>query len=969
MNDPKGSLWRKWDMHVHTPYSILNNQFGEDFDEYVVRLFKSAIERGVEAIGITDYCIIDGYKKLVKDYLNDEKKLKCLFSDEEVEKIRKIAVFPNLEFRLNKLVIGNEVDLKWNRKTNFHVLLSNELTPEVIEEEFLSRVEFEIQAIPGQRAERRGLSKSNLEAYGRQLIDQHPKFSGKNPLAVGICNASVDSGEIADILYSDARLKRKYLLALPCDEDLSIVSWDSAGHGLRKTLIQQSQLVFSSNKNTRKFLLGGFHGTVSEFKKEFGLPKACIWGSDAHSYEGLFNPDENRNTWIKADLTFEGLKQVVFEPQFRVAIQETCPSKKTGYEVIDSVRFIDSSGKGLFQEGEINVNPELTSIIGGKSSGKSLLLYHIAKTANRDETEKKRSLAGASSYNELFDEKAFDFEVLWADGSVQRLKERNAQKPITYIPQLYINKLAEENGRDQLNELVLEVIFQDASVKQRVESLYKERDVTNERIGSAVAKLVGLRHQYSRAKKELENIGDFESVKKEIERINNEIERVQKSSGFTPEEHQEYKSLSSRLSRIEKRKVSIELFSSNLQELGDNLVDEIESSLSNVGIYLGDANSSPKISVSEKLASTVSGGLSKLKLDIQQEVGFARSRAEKLCEKLKAQEVATSTALEQFSKKIKSQEELKDLQAFLKKQELKLKSIEEAEKDVQLVRKQGGDIAAQLRNLYSHLFSIYKDMEGVFNDAADVDSEVIKLIASVEFDHDRFDSFIGCFDGRGSLSSLLGCSIDEANRYKYRKDSHIESIFEIVEKTRDFSKISKKVKKSVDEEALLRNLLQDCFYISFDLLYKDDDIISMSPGKRGLVLINLILHLSNSSHPILIDQPEDNLDNRTVYNELRDFVRERKVGRQIIMVTHNANMVVSTDSECVVVANQSGQQRGVENESCKFEYVSGAIEYTFINLQAPSVLKAYGIREHICEVLEGGQLAFEERERKYAFRS
>ncbi|MFW8177592.1 hypothetical protein, partial [Klebsiella pneumoniae] len=87
----------------------------------------------------------------------------------------------------------------------------------------------------------------------------------------------------------------------------------------------------------------------------------------------------------------------------------------------------------------------------------------------------------------------------------------------------------------------------------------------------------------------------------------------------------------------------------------------------------------------------------------------------------------------------------------------------------------------------------------------------------------------------------------------------------------------------------------------FSVRYRNDDIVQMSPGKRGLVLLNLILHLSNSRHPILIDQPEDNLDNRTIYSQLNDFVRLRKADRQIIMVTHNANLVVGTDAECVIV--------------------------------------------------------------------
>ena len=58
----------------------------------------------------------------------------------------------------------------------------------------------------------------------------------------------------------------------------------------------------------------------------------------------------------------------------------------------------------------------------------------------------------------------------------------------------------------------------------------------------------------------------------------------------------------------------------------------------------------------------------------------------------------------------------------------------------------------------------------------------------------------------------------------------------------------------------------------------------MSPGKRGLVLMQIILHISNAEHPILIDQPEDNLDNRTIFNDLNEFVKSKKIQRQILLV-------------------------------------------------------------------------------------
>ena len=109
----------------------------------------------------------------------------------------------------------------------------------------------------------------------------------------------------------------------------------------------------------------------------------------------------------------------------------------------------------------------------------------------------------------------------------------------------------------------------------------------------------------------------------------------------------------------------------------------------------------------------------------------------------------------------------------------------------------------------------------------------------------------------------------------------------------------------------------------------------------------------------------DNLDNRTIYSQLNDFVRLRKADRQIIMVTHNANLVVGTDAECVIVSNQSGQRSGIENSEFRFEYYTGSLECSFTSQDDSGRLHTRGIREHVCEILEGGIQAFKERERKY----
>jgi ABC-type cobalamin/Fe3+-siderophores transport system ATPase subunit len=143
----------------------------------------------------------------------------------------------------------------------------------------------------------------------------------------------------------------------------------------------------------------------------------------------------------------------------------------------------------------------------------------------------------------------------------------------------------------------------------------------------------------------------------------------------------------------------------------------------------------------------------------------------------------------------------------------------------------------------------------------------------------------------------------------------------------------------------------------------------MSPGKKGLVLLQLLVNLSDEEWPILLDQPEDDLDNRSVYEDLVSFLKLKKLKRQIIIVTHNPNLVVGSDAEEVVVANQAGQEIGRENKKFKFEYVSGALENSFELTSAaePTVLLRKGIRQHVYEILEGGKEAFLKREQKYNF--
>ena len=163
--------------------------------------------------------------------------------------------------------------------------------------------------------------------------------------------------------------------------------------------------------------------------------------------------------------------------------------------------------------------------------------------------------------------------------------------------------------------------------------------------------------------------------------------------------------------------------------------------------------------------------------------------------------------------------------------------------------------------------------------------------------------------------------------------------------------------------------MTDWYNVDYIVKMDNDNIQDMSPGKKALVLLRLLISLAESACPILIDQPEDDLDNRSIFDELIRFIKEKKVDRQIITVTHNANIVLGGDAELVIVANQDG--KNAPNKQFRFEYRGGAIEDISPVLAKGTlnngILNGKGIQEHICEILEGGEQAFALRQHKYNF--
>ena len=133
----------------------------------------------------------------------------------------------------------------------------------------------------------------------------------------------------------------------------------------------------------------------------------------------------------------------------------------------------------------------------------------------------------------------------------------------------------------------------------------------------------------------------------------------------------------------------------------------------------------------------------------------------------------------------------------------------------------------------------------------------------------------------------------------------------------------------------------------YDLKVDQKDLSELSPGERGGLLLIFYLILDRQDIPLIIDQPEDNLDNKSVYKILVTFIKQAKKRRQIVIVTHNPNLAVVADAEQII--HVSIDKREGKHE---FDFFCGSIE-------APKINQA------VVDILEGTLPAFNNRRLKY----
>lgn len=938
----RGSDWIKCDLHVHTPASFYH-QYGDRNDPTVWERFLKELEAlpaEFKIIGINDYLTVDGYERIIA-----EKKKGRLANIN--------CILPVVEFRLNRLV-GNEK----TKRLNYHVIFSDAVEPDTIRTQFLAALSAAYQLEAGEKHPSWNgiISEESLNLLGKLIKEQssgNASLQAKSDWDVGFNNFNVDYQELKRILTFTS-FRDKVITAIGKAE-WEQFKWDGGGAGDKRTIINEADLVFTAAESVSAWDASRKSLTV---QKVNDLLLDC---SDAHYFSDSkqCNRIGNCFTWVKSEPTFDGVRQILFEPDERISINETNPDKKPPYQIIERVRFVGAGE--TFGNQEIRFSPYLTSIIGGKSTGKSLLAGLIAKAADIQEYRRRTQPKTAGSATDplaWLEQKlpSMNFEVVWRDGTITTLKNAESRK-VTYFPQHYLNSSINDQGvgNKELNKIIRSVLAQNATYSSAFDTYRDRLQKLSEEIAAAATSFENSLRDLREKQLLASEKGKSSDVQANIEKLEVEFNELKKNFDLSEQEIKQHAELSLELEQAKTKKAAAE---TGIAALDAVTIESLSESMPFTALLPAFAPDGLVVEVKQAVAPLVASfqaavleSLKPIRANYAAELEMANGSIEK-----------TNAALQPILDKIANSGPLSEMAEVIQTEKTKLASILALEGELSDLRTKIDGLATQLNGFIEKRLALASDVMNVNEQPiqkgdGDLRIEIRPYVKSAH------------------VRDLLH------DRVRYVSNPQIRAIAQEAEpKDEDFNTYSTAVatvvQQSIEEvlefkgehklTGLLQELLGNSIYLNYNLMLGEDSFSIMSPGKRALALLRVIIELDTSEHPIVLDQPEDDLDNRSIYDGLATYLKSKKQVRQIIVVTHNPNVVVGSDSEYVVVANQTGQESSRDNEHYRFEYVYGGLERSFFDKAGKWILYKQGIREHVCEILDGGKDAFGRREQLYS---
>ena len=1032
---PRGSEWRKWDLHLHSPETKLNDQFkiggGNCWDKYCQNLHDS----DVQAFGITDYFSVDGYFKTITEYRKRYPNCKKVF-------------FPNVELRTND-VVNDALE-----EVNVH-LIFNPFQPN-----FESQIKAFLQLLKTNKTKTNGL---NVKAS--ELNNNHD-FEEATTTREFIHEALTNTyGRDADLL--------DYLLIITAANNDGI----RPKRGKMRKLVITDELdkfsdgFFGNTGNVNYFLCRN----RAEDKTEHTKPKPVLSGCDAHSFSEL---DERLGqvvsdskgiflepTWIKSDLTFEGLKQIIFEPENRVyigkepVIERRVREHKTKFINVLHITSIEGykGQHGTWFSGEkILLGKELVAVIGNKGSGKSAVTDTLGLLGNSYNQKSNNSQRRAEEFFSFLNKEKFlkrkcaqNFhgQLIWHEGetefkSLDAEVDKHFPERVEYLPQKFLERICSNIADDEFRETLNEVIFRYVKPEQRfdqsslddlIKYLTQQVDINlqssksdlrqvNERVVSIEKKLVPdylkeIEEKIRLKKEELaahqnavpieipkplgeseDSIADeakeIEKLAQKINACNTEIEQLQneqteitklvedlhqfeqaieRAAGSLTNLEMQYKNVLESAGLEFDDIVELRLDYSRLEELFDHKkmrLKKIENLLITQEQIAEMFGEEPEFQMVRKQAEFASIVCQKASLQIE------RTQLVERLEKPEREYQAYLVELDVWKNRKKEicgdeQNQASDSLKGLEKELENINSTYPSELEIAKAEqiRASKEIFQMKRSLTQFYDKIKQSIDSeITNFRSDLGDYTIAIEAGLRIDPSFIDKFLqfinqsargsfhGLEDGRAMIREFCEAVDDwesENNVFDALNSIvealHIDKRKEVTSKKDKFCEIFKQMKNQNKPVVELYDYLFGFDYLNtkYDLKVDQKDLSELSPGERGGLLLIFYLMLDKRDIPLVIDQPEDNLDNKSVYEILVTFIKKAKKRRQIILVTHNPNLAVVADAEQIIHVSIDKK-----DEKHDFDFLSGSIENPKIN-------------RAVVDILEGTLPAFDNRRLKY----
>jgi ABC-type lipoprotein export system ATPase subunit/uncharacterized coiled-coil protein SlyX len=890
----KGSSWLIWDLHVHTPES---DGYSGNWDEFETQIKNSK----ADVIGINDYCTVAGYKKIKKRIQEGN-----LIIDNKV-------LLPVVELRMTESVQNKDTKTNGVTHFNFHVIFNPKVQTEDIET-FIKSL------------------KSNQTIIGEDYNDK-TKLKQKK----------VSFWKLIEDLKTDEKFKDNFLIWLPYDEYGGIDPIDPQSDGwIKENFIKTADILGSGNQKQIDFFLwrspknkdGTLKFPQDDFKNWFEYKKPCLKGSDSHNKDypvGQLRDANSKPTerycWIKAEPTFEGLKQIKFEPDTRIHIGSEKP--KIPVNKIDSITLDIKDNAKLGDDvfcfsgnnASYELSPYFNCIIGGRGSGKSTILNFLGQYSSNPETP-----------DEFWTKVKPNFDP--KDSSIFRF---DGTEKFEYLAQSEIESFAK-------NE------------KQFTEAIYRR---ANRRSGDNLhayeMKIEGLKNTFSDIVQAIIQKEELENQKSQKLKEKRTLE-----SSLKVLESEEYSKL---LGEVTEKSVTLQ---SILDSKGK--VDEL------------------KISINEILPEYTEDEVAE---QSEEEDSFSKAYSEAVTKLREGLEILSQKNFVEANKDIESlQESIQmkeaEIKELLKKSNLSEENIEQIKSAPQAIT----TINSEIKNLESKV----TEQRNIINQYSDTLSDIKKAREQYETELDK------------ALKPLLDLLSKQADRNEGKDIKEISLTYKFNSKeaweqlTNDFYNIFESDRNErasdvcgfiikhkdifeTDNLTKIQELIEEVnkkdgkLYISFlnDIFQREDNFLlfktirdkhlydvteykiinvkyggtaieSASFGQKCTAVVVILLLFSN--YPLIIDEPEAHLDSSLIANYLVPLIKEKKVDRQIIFATHNANFVINGDAEKIFILN---------NE----DGTTSITETTIENL------------DHRAELmkLEGGKEAFEKRGDKLGMKS